>query len=297
MRDDLAGLDAFLAVADKRSFRAAGEELRVTPSAVSQTVSKLEDRLGLQLFARTTRSVALTEAGERLYARLRPAFAEMRSALVEANELRRRPAGRLRLSVSSIAETFLSAGFLADFLAAYPDIELDIALDDGEPDIVKEGFDAGVRLGELVTADMIAINVTREERQIVVGSPAYVAKHGAPRHPRDLHRHACIGWRRYDLAAPYRWELTENGKDFEMEIRARVNTDAMHVMTRLALDGVGLTLGLERTFRPYIVDGRLVPLLLKYCPPFPGFFLYYPKSAKLPAKLRALVDFVKSRRT
>ena len=137
MRDDLIGLDAFLAVAEKRSFRAAGELLRVTPSAVSQTVAKLEDRLGLQLFARTTRSVALTEAGERLHARLRPAFAEMRAALAEANELRGRPAGRLRLSVSSIAETFLSEGFLADFLAAHPDVELDLAIDDGEPDIVK----------------------------------------------------------------------------------------------------------------------------------------------------------------
>lgn len=295
MREDLNGLDAFLAVAEKLSFRAAGEELRVTASAVSQTVSKLEDRLGLQLFARTTRSVALTEAGERLRARLRPAFAEMRAALEDAHELRGRPAGRLRLSVSSIAETFLSQGFLADFLDAHPDIELDIAIDDGEPDIVKEGFDAGVRLGEVVTADMIAVNVTKEERQIVVASPGYLAKHGKPRHPRDLHRHACIGWRRYDLAAPYRWELTENGKDFEMEIRARVNSNAMHVMTRLALDGVGLTLGLERTFRSYIDDGRLVPLLLKYCAPFPGFFLYYPRSAKLPRKLRALVDFVKAR--
>ena len=296
MRDDLSGLDAFLAVAEKRSFRAAGEELRVTPSAVSQTVNRLEERLGLQLFARTTRSVALTEAGEQLHARLRPAFAEMRAALAEANELRGRPAGRLRLSVSSIAETFLSEGFFADFLAAYPDVELDIAIDDGEPDIVKEGFDAGVRLGEVVAADMIAVNVTREERQIVVGAPSYFAKHGKPKHPRDLHDHACIGWRRYDLAAPYRWELTEDGKDFEMEIAARVNTNAMHVMTRLALDGAGITLGLERTFRAHIEEGSLVPVLLKYCPPFPGFYLYYPRSARLPAKLRALVEFVKKRR-
>src|SRR5690606_38621185 len=157
-------------------------------------------------------------------------------------------------------------------------------------------FDAGVRLGEVVSPDMIAVNVTKQERQIVVGSPAYLARHGTPQHPRDLHAHACIGWRRYDLPAPYRWELTEDGEDFEMEIAARVNTNAMHVMTRLALDGAGLTLGLERTFQEHVAAGRLVPVLVDHCPPFPGFFLYYPRTAHVPAKLRALIDFVTARR-
>ena len=172
MRDDLVGLETFLAVADKRSFRAASEELGVTASAVSQTVRQLEERLGLQLFARTTRSVALTEAGEQLRAGLQPAFRDVRSTLASLNELRSKLAGTLRLNVSSIAEAFLSEGLLASFLVEYPEIKLDIAIDDTEPDLVAAGFDAGVHLGEVVAPDMVTVNVTREERQTVVASPA-----------------------------------------------------------------------------------------------------------------------------
>jgi DNA-binding transcriptional LysR family regulator len=178
MRDDLGGLAAFLAVAEKRSFRAAGEALGVTPSAVSQTVRQLEERLGLQLFSRTTRSVALTEAGEHLEASLRPAFADVRTALESLNELRSRPAGTLRLNVYSVAEGFLSKGLLAEFLAEYPDIKLDVAIDDSDMDIVREGFDAGVRLGEVLAQDMVAVAVSPPQRQIVVGSP------GPPTPPR-----------------------------------------------------------------------------------------------------------------
>ena len=296
MRDDLTGLDTFLAVAEKRGFRAAAEELGVTSSAVSQAVRQLEERLGLQLFVRTTRSVALTEAGEQLRAGLRPAFREMRSTLSSLNELRSKPAGTLRLNVSSIAEAFLSEGLIASFLGEYPEIKLDIAIDDTESDLVAAGFDAGVHLGEVVARDMVTVNVTKEERQIVVASPAYLAARGKPKHPRDLHAHSCIGWRVYSRPAPYRWEFTENGKDFELEIDARVNTNEMGVMIRLALDGVGVTGGLESTFRPYLDRGELVSVLGRYCPPFPGFFLYYPSRTHAPAKLRALIEFLQKRR-
>lgn len=295
MRDDLPGLAAFVAVAERRSFRAAGELLRVTPSAVSQTVRQLEERLGLQLLARTTRSVALTELGQHLYDGLSPAFASIQASLDSLNELRNRPAGTLRLSVSAIAESFLAEGALAAFLAQYPDIKLELAIDDSESDIVQEGFDAGVRLGEVIDRDMVAVRVSADQRQIVVASPDYLARHGRPKHPRDLQNHTCIGWREYSRPAPYRWEFTENGKDFEVNIDGRVNTNEMSVMLRLARDGVGLTIGLEETFRPYIERRELVTVLDKFCAPFPGFFLYYPSRAQTPAKLKALVDFLRVR--
>jgi DNA-binding transcriptional LysR family regulator len=296
MRTDLASFEAFLAVAEQRSFRAAGQQLGVTPSAISQSVHKLEERLGTPLFTRTTRSVALTEAGEHLRAGLRPAFDQMRATVESLQEMKGRPAGLLRLNVSSIAETIFSEGLLAEFLARHPDIRLDLAVDDTGTDIVKQGFDAGIQLGEVISQDMVAVNVTRQERQIVVASPHYLARHGTPRRPRDLHRHACIGWRVYSRPAPYRWELTENGREIELAIDARVDTNEMSVMVRLALDGVGIASGLERTWAPYIASGQLVPLLDRYCPPFPGFYLYYPSRTRVPAKLRALIDFLKERR-
>jgi DNA-binding transcriptional LysR family regulator len=296
MRSDLASLEAFLAVAEQGSFRAGGQLLGVTSSAVSQTVQKLEERLGTPLFTRTTRSVALTEAGEHLRGGLRPAFAQVRETVASIDEMKARPAGLLRLNVSSIAETIFSEGVLSTFLEQYPDIRLDLAVDDAGTDIVKQGFDAGIQLGEVISQDMVAVNITREERQIVVASPKYLAANGTPKRPRDLHRHACIGWRVYSRPAPYRWELTENGRDVELAINARVDTNEMSVMIRLALDGVGIASGLERTWAPYLASGKLVGLLDKYCPPFPGFFVYYPRRTRVSAKLRALIDFLKQRR-
>lgn len=296
MRSEVASLEVFLAVAEKRSFRAAGEVLGVTASAVSQTVQKLEERLEVQLFTRTTRSVALTEAGEHLRAGLRPAFAQLRETVSSLGELKGRPAGLLRLNVSSVAEAIFSEGVLAAFLARYPDIRLDLAVDDTGTDIVEEGFDAGIQLGEVIAQDMVAVNITREERQIIVASPRYLAAHGTPKRPRDLHQHACIGWRVYSRPAPYRWELTENGRDIELAIDARVDTNEMAVMVRLALDGVGIASGLERTWAPHLASGKLVTLLDRYCAPFPGFFLYYPRRTRVPLKLRALIDFLKERR-
>lgn len=296
MRTDLASFEAFLAVAENRSFRAAGQMLGVTASAVSQSVRKLEERLGTPLFARTTRSVALTEAGERLHAGLHPAFGQMRAAVESLHEAKGRPAGLLRLNVSSVAEAIFSEGVLAEFLARYPDIRLDLAVDDAGTDIVREGFDAGIQLGEVIAQDMVAVNITREERQIVVASPAYLAKHGTPKRPRDLQQHACIGWRVYSQPAPYRWELTERGRDIRLAIDARVDTNEMSVMVRLALDGVGIASGLERTWAPHIASGKVVTVLDRYCPPFPGFYLYYPRHVRVPAKLGALIGFLKERR-
>ena len=296
MEADLAGITVFVNVAEARSFRAASERLGVTRSAVSQAIRRLEERIGVALVQRTTRSVHLTEAGEQLYRAVSPALEDVSTAIKAVGELRDQPSGMLRLTVSSIAEQFLSGSLLAGFLAAYPDIRLDITVTDEEFDIVAEGFDAGVRLGEVIEQDMIALPVSDEQRQMVVASPDYLARHEAPAHPRDLPKHHCIGWRPSPQVAPYRWEFTESGRDFAVDVNPRVTTNDMRVMIRLACAGAGLTFGMEETFRPYIASAELIPLLEKFCPPFPGFYLYYPTRRNVPLKLRVLINYLHQRR-
>ena len=294
MPADLDSLQTFVAVAHARSFRVAAESLHVTASAVSQSIKQLEIRLGLQLLARTTRSVALTEAGSRLYEKLAPALGDVEAALESLHELRDRPAGLLRLSVSSIAASFLYTELLPEFLRAHPEIDVDVALDDRTVDIVGEGYDAGVRLGEVISEDMVTVPASLPQRQLVVGSPAYFAAHGRPEHPRDLGRHACIGWREVTQKQAYRWEFSEKGRDFAIEVRARVNTTEAALMQRLAVEGIGLTIGMEDQLQPLLASGALETVLDAYCPPFPGFYLYYPSRARTPPKLKALTDFVRA---
>jgi DNA-binding transcriptional LysR family regulator len=296
MNMDLAGITVFVTIAEARSFRAASERLGVTRSAVSQAIRRLEERMGVALVQRTTRSVHLTEAGERLYKAVRPALDDVSTAMEAVGEMRTQPSGMLRVTVSSIAERFLSGSLLAGFLTAYPDIRLDITVTDEEFDIVAEGFDAGVRLGEVIEQDMIAIPVSSEQRQMVVGSPDYLGRHGTPAHPRDLSAHSCIGWRPNPQVAPYRWEFTESGRDFAVDVNPRVTTNDMRVMIQLACAGAGFTFGMEETFRPYIARAKLVPLLEEFCPPFPGFHLYYPTRRNVPLKLRVLIDYLRQRR-
>jgi DNA-binding transcriptional LysR family regulator len=252
--------------------------------------------MGVALVQRTTRSVHLTEAGERLHKSVRPALDDLGAAMEAVGEMRERPSGMVRLTVSSIAERFLSGSLLAGFLAAYPDIHLDITVTDDEFDIVAEGFDAGVRLGEVIEKDMIAIPVSAEQRHMVMASPDYLTRHGAPAHPRDLPMHHCIGWRPNPQVAPYRWEFTEGGRDFAVDVNPRVTTNDIRVMIQLACAGAGLTFGMEETFGPYIGRAELVPLLEEFCPPFPGFYLYYPNRRNLPLKLRVLVDYLRKTR-
>lgn len=290
MIDRLEGLTVFLAVADTRSFRAASERLGVTRSAISQAFQRLEDRLGVALAQRTTRSVHLTEAGEQLYAAAQPALESLGAALQDVQELRGRPAGRLRLCVSSIAESFLTGPALPGFLAAHPAVGLDITVTDAEFDIVREGYDAGVRLSEAIDQDMIAVPVSAEQRQVTVAAPDYLVRHGVPAHPRELADHICIGWRPQADVAPYRWEYCEDGRDFEVAVEPRVTTNDMGVMVRLARSGAGLSFGMEETFRPYLDRGELVTVLEAFLPSFPGFFLFFPKRQHQPAKLRALID-------
>lgn len=290
MGPDFNALAIFALVAEERSFRAAADRLGVTRSAVSQTIRRLEEGLGIALVQRTTRSVSLTEAGERLYAEVAPALAEMRAAIETTGHLRGRPRGQLRLAVSSIAERFLSGPFLASFAEANPEIQIDVTVTDMECDIVAEGYDAGVRLGEVIQQDMIAVPVAGEERQITVCAPSYLARFGAPVHPRELSAHRCVGWRPAPRVAPYRWEFTEQDREFSVDVRPEITTNDMALMIKLAVAGAGITCGLEESFRPWMARGELVPVLDEFCPPFAGFYIYYPSRRNLAPKLRALVD-------
>jgi DNA-binding transcriptional LysR family regulator len=296
MSDDLSGLTALVMVAEKRSFTAAAAELRVTPSAVSQTIRALEERVGVRLLQRTTRSVGVTEAGARFITELKPALDGVRVAFESLGALRDRPAGVLRLTVPRFGYEQILAPKLPAFLAAYPDIDLDVSIDDAFVDIVEQGFDAGLRIGEMVEREMIGVRVGGDVRMAVVGSPSYFAARGKPKHPRDLHAHDCINYRRRALGVVYRWEFTEDGKDFEIAVDGRILVNDADIMRNAALDGLGLAYLMDKSVVDDVAAKRLVRVLDAYCTPFPGFFLYYPSRAHLAPKLQALVDFLKLRR-
>lgn len=296
MAHDLNALAIFAVVAEEKNFSAAADRMGVTRAAVSQTIRKLEEGLGIALVSRTTRSVALTEAGEQLYAEASPALANIRNAIEAAGSLRGSPRGQLRLAVSSIAESFLSGPLLARFAEENPQVKIHVTVTDEEFDIVAEGYDAGVRLGEVIDQDMIALPVSGDQRQIAVASPAYIERFGAPSHPRELTAHRCIGWRTAPGTASYRWEFAEDGKEFSVAVGDEITTTDMALMIRLAVAGAGITFGMEESFRTHIERGDLAPLLDAYCPRFPGFYLYYPSRRNLAPKLRALVDHLRRHR-
>jgi len=293
MTVDLNHIGVFLAVAEAKSFTVAARRLGVTRSAVSQTMRRMEDRLGIALVQRTSRSVSLTEAGEELYRRVAPAVSEVGLALEATRDREAAPTGLLRIAVSSIAERFISGPLLASFIESHPGVQLEITITDEEFDIVSEGYDAGVRLGEVIEQDMIAVPVSAKQRQLVVGAPSYLARTRPPKHPTDLVRHCCIGWRPSPRAEPYRWEFEEHGREFNVAVNPQVSTNDMWVMLRTAVAGGGLTFGMEETFRPYLQRGELVPLLQRFCPAFAGFYLYFPDRRNLAPKLRALVNHVR----
>jgi len=295
MNADLNALAVFAVVAEERNFRAAADRLGVTRSAVSQTIARLEAALDMALVRRTTRSVSLTEAGEHLIASLVPALAEIRAAVETTGSLNA-PRGQLRLAVSSIAERFLSGDLLARFAAAYPAIQLDITVTDEEFDIVTEGYDAGVRLGEVIEQDMIAVPVSADQRQVTVAAPAYLARFGTPQHPKELAQHRCIGWRPAPKVAPYRWEFAQDGKEFAVAVAPEITTNDMALMVKLAIAGAGVTCGMEESFHAAIERSELVPVLDRYCPSFAGFYLYYPSRRNLAPKLRALVEHLRASR-
>jgi DNA-binding transcriptional LysR family regulator len=292
MADDLDGIAVFVAVADVKGFRAAGERLGVSGSAVSHALRRLEERLGVPLVRRTTRSVRLTEAGERLYAAVRPALDEVRAAVAAVGEMADQPRGTIRLNVISAADGFLSGPALAGFLASYPDVRVELMVSEAPIDVVAEGYDAAVRPGDFIDQDMISIPVSGPLRFLVVGSPAYFAKYPPPEHPRDLSAHVCINYRAGPGVPPVPWVFTEDGRDFNVAIKDRFLTNDDRLLLRLAREGIALTLGREEAARPYIERGELVSVLDAFFRPFPGFYLYYPARRQASSALRALIDYL-----
>ena len=296
MADELDGMATFVAVAEAKGFRAAGQRLGVSHSAVSQALRRLEDRVGVPLVRRTTRSVHLTEAGERLYLSVRPALDEVRAAVAAVGELGDQPRGMLRIHATFGAETYFTGQFLAAFLTSHPQVRLDLAVSEAPVDIVAEGYDAGVRLGEVIDRDMIAVPVSGDIRLVVVGAPAYFVRHPAPKHPRDLAEHQCIGWHPSPEAPPYRWEFTDGGRDFSVAVPARVITTDPSINIRLALAGGGVTMAREDRVRDDIERGSLVAVLNEFSAPFPGYYLYYPQRRHASPALRALVEYLRRER-
>jgi DNA-binding transcriptional LysR family regulator len=289
----LEGVEAFLAVARHRSFRRAAGELGVTPSAVSQAVRGLEARLGVALFTRTTRSVGLTEAGQRFFDRARPAFEELAAAGEAARDLGRRPSGLLRLTVPRAVVPLLLEPVLASFCEAYPDIELEIAASEEMVDLAASGFDAGIRMGQFIAPDMVAVRLTSPFPLIVVGSPDYLARHGRPEQPGDLRDHACLRMRRSSGGiAP--WLFTVGNATIEVAVSGPVIAHDYPTLFAAALGGVGLMQAPGPVVRAAIAEGRLEPVLAGVAFETPGVFLYHPGKRQMLPKLRAFIDHIKA---
>jgi DNA-binding transcriptional LysR family regulator len=289
------GLMAFWKVAEHRGFTAAAAELEVSPSALSQSIRQLEARLGVRLLHRSTRSVSLTEAGQAYLARVGPALGQVIEAGEEINTLQGRPAGTLRLNSARIATAMVLQPLLAGFLAEYPQVQIELTNDEGFVDIVEQGFDAGVRMGESLARDMVAIPLGGPLTVAVVASKDYLRRHPAPLHPDDLAQHNCVRFRFASTGAIYKWEFQLDSRVVEFEARGNLTiTDSLFNL-EAALDGLGLAYTFESLARPHLQAGRLQRVLDAYSPTFPGFYLYYPSRHDQPSKLKAFIDYVRQR--
>jgi DNA-binding transcriptional LysR family regulator len=290
----LDGLEAFLSVAQHRSFRRAAAELGVTPSAVSQAVRTLEARVGAVLFTRTTRSVGLTEAGEKFISRAKPAFEELLAASNVARDLGQRPTGLLRLTVPRAVVPVLLEPLIASFCQAYPEVEVEIVASSELTDLAAEGYDAGVRMGQFIAADMVTVRLSPVFRFIIVGSPAYFNSRDRPQRPADLRQHACLRMRRSNGAlAP--WSLNENGQAIEIAVTGPLIAHDFPTILGAAIEGVGLAQVPEPIATGPLKAGKLVHVLEPFASTSPGMFLYFPSRRQTMPKLRAFIDHVKSR--
>ena len=294
-RGRLIELEAAVAVARRRSFRAAAAELGLSSTALSQAIADLEARLGVRLFNRTTRSVSPTAAGEQFVAQVAPALTSIRDAAEAINQHRSTPTGILRLNSSAGAARRILRPIVFEYLNRYPEMSVDIVTEGRLIDIVREGFDAGFRLAEQVPADMISVPVGQNERLVIVGSPAYLAKQALPIVPSDLVAHDCIR-RRLPSGAVYRWEFEHNGEQVLVDVTGRLTLDDSGLIREACLAGYGLAYMSEWDVADDLNEGRLVQLLVEWTPPFPGVCLYYPGRRHVPAGLRAFVDLIQERR-
>ena len=292
----LDGLVAFWKVAEHRGFTSAAAELEVSPSALSQAIRQLEARVGVLLLHRTTRSVSLTEAGEMYLARVGPALSQVVEAGEELNVLQGRPAGVLRLNAARISTAMVLQPMLAGFLRENPHVQLELTHDEGFVDIVERGFDAGIRMGESVQRDMIAVPLAGPITVAVVASPEYLGRVAAPRHPNDLVRHNCIRFRFAGTGAIHKWEFQVDERIVEFEVKGNLTISDTVFSVDAALEGVGLAYTFEQLARPHIKAKRLKRVLTPFSPTFPGFYLYYPTRRNQSTKLKALIAYASRQR-
>jgi DNA-binding transcriptional LysR family regulator len=286
----LDDLQAFVAVARAQSFTKAAAAMGVTPSALSHTIRALEARLGLRLLARTTRNVAPTEAGERLMRSLAPLFDQIGVEVDALGELRDKPAGTLRITCTDDAIELYLRPKLATFLADYPDITLELVVDYGFTNVVEQRFDAGIRLGEAISKDMIAVRISPDWRLAVVGSPAYFERHAPPQTPHELTRHACVNIRHRPAGVIYAWEFEKDGHAFSVKCEGQLVFNSIVHMLNGAVDGIGLAYVPQALAAPFLADGRLVEVLADWCPYFEGFHLYYPNRRQASPAFAAFVE-------
>jgi len=292
-REDWGSLAAFVVVAEERSFTRAAARLGVSPSALSHTMRRLEERLRIRLLARSTRSVSTTDAGERLLARLRPAIDEISNAVEDLGRLLDRPSGRVRITASRSAARMVVAPVLPRFVQSYPDIVVEVFVEPGLTNIVERRFDAGIRLGESLEKDVVAVPVTGPLRMAVVGAPQYFAAHAAPSTPHDLRKHRCINFRLPSAGTIYKWEFEKGRHKVEVGVDGPLVFDDEEMVLDAAMAGMGLAYLIEDQVAPLIGAGTLTRVLEDWCPPFPGFFLYYPGRRQVSPALAAFIDAIR----
>ena len=295
MRENVSDLLAFLAVARERSFTKAAAQLGVSQSALSHTIRGLEERLGVRLLTRTTRSVSPTAAGERLLRNVGPRFEEIETELAALNEMRAKPAGTIRISATEHAATTVLWPKLKKLLQEYSDIQLEILIEQSLTDIVAARYDAGVRLGEQIAKDMIAMRIGPEMRMVVVGAPAYFAKRPKPTHPQDLTDHNCLNLRLPTSGGLYAWEFAKGQRKMNVRVDGQLAFNNAGMILNAALEGFGLACLLEDFVRPAIKEGALVRVLSDWCPPFPGYHLYYPSRRQLTPAFALVVQALRYR--
>jgi DNA-binding transcriptional LysR family regulator len=294
-RDLLDGVVAFTTVARRRSFTAAAGDLGVTPAAVSHAVKQLEARVGVALFARTTREVGLTEAGRRFLDGARPAVEAMEAATAAARSLGEGPAGRVRLTVSRLAFGMLVAPVLAEFSRAYPDVRLEVAVDDTSVSIIEQDFDVGLRLGEMIAPDMVAVRVSPPFPFVVVGAPALLDRLGRPSHPRDLKGFPCLNIFQMTRRTDYRWEFAQDGREYEVTVEGPISINDFGFQVQMAVECLGLAYAPEPMVAEPVAAGRLERVLDDHLAGPTSWQLYYPSRLGASAPLRAFVDFMRAR--
>jgi DNA-binding transcriptional LysR family regulator len=296
LRNELSVLSAFLAVAEERSFTRAAKQLNISTSGLSHAIRRLEEQIGVQLLTRTTRSVSPTHAGEQLLAHLRPALADIRGTLTNLAGLRAKPVGRVRLLCPRLATKMVLASKLGQFAREYPDVELDITTDDNRAEFASGRYDAGIQFGEYIAHDMVTVRVSPDLRPAVVGAPTYFNSHPKPTSPRDLLEHRCIRFRHRGESV-YKWELDKGDQSLAIAVNGSLILDDLDLVIQAALDGAGLAWLAEDRVTDHLASGALVRVLQDWCPPFPGFFLYYPSQKQQPAALAALVETLRMEST